>query len=108
VVTCSGLGPAAEPQWLKDLRAEIEIGRRNLAVNVAVAAAEQTSSGRNGSPADHPRRLPEEGGVADAAAQKFDGTSERWFQCWGPAGHGDLGEGSLGFDRLGRKLSMVR
>jgi deazaflavin-dependent oxidoreductase (nitroreductase family) len=45
VVTGSGAGSAAEPQWFKNLRssheAEIEIGRRKLAVSVSVAAGEQ-------------------------------------------------------------------
>lgn len=45
VVTGSGAGSAADPQWFKNLRstheAEIEIGRRKLAVSVAVAAGEQ-------------------------------------------------------------------
>jgi F420H(2)-dependent quinone reductase len=45
VVTGSGAGSAAEPQWFKNLRssheAEIEIGRRKLAVSVVVAAGEQ-------------------------------------------------------------------
>ena len=45
VVTGSGAGSAADPQWFKNLRssheAEIEIGRRKLAVSVSVAAGEQ-------------------------------------------------------------------
>jgi deazaflavin-dependent oxidoreductase (nitroreductase family) len=45
VVTGSGAGSAAEPQWFKNLRssheAEIEIGRRKLAVSLAIAAGEQ-------------------------------------------------------------------
>ena len=45
VVTGSGAGSLAEPEWFKNLRssheAEIEIGRRKLAVSVAVAAGEQ-------------------------------------------------------------------
>jgi hypothetical protein len=45
VVTGSGAGSAAEPEWFKNLRssheAEIEIGRRKLAVSVVLAAGEQ-------------------------------------------------------------------
>jgi F420H(2)-dependent quinone reductase len=45
VVTGSADGSAAEPWWFKNRRstreAEIEIGRRNLAVAVAVASGEQ-------------------------------------------------------------------
>jgi len=45
VVTGSGAGSAADPQWFKNLRstheAEIEIGRHKLAVGVSVAAGEQ-------------------------------------------------------------------
>ena len=71
VVTGSGGGSAAEPQWFKNLRstheAEIEIGRRKLAVSVV---------GRRRRTARHPleaagrartllRRLSEEGRAAD-------------------------------------------
>jgi F420H(2)-dependent quinone reductase len=45
VVTGSGAGSTTEPEWFKNLRtsheAEIEIGRRKLAVSVVVAAGEQ-------------------------------------------------------------------
>jgi len=44
VVTGSGLGPAAEPQWLKDRRAEIEMGAPTEAGSVAVRA--RSSHGR--------------------------------------------------------------
>jgi F420H(2)-dependent quinone reductase len=45
VVTGSGAGSAREPQWFKNLRhaeqAEIEIGRKKIPVNVAIASDEQ-------------------------------------------------------------------
>jgi F420H(2)-dependent quinone reductase len=45
VLTGSGAGSVADPQWFQNLRstheAEIETGRRKLAVSVAVAAGEQ-------------------------------------------------------------------
>ncbi len=71
VVTGSGAGSAADPQWFKNLRstheAEIEIGRRKLAVGVAVAAGEQRDILWNeaGRARTLLRRLPEEGRAAD-------------------------------------------
>ena len=45
LVTGSGSGSVKEPQWFKNLRhteqAEIEIGRRKIPVNVAIASDEQ-------------------------------------------------------------------
>ena len=45
LVTGSGSGSVEEPQWFKNLRhteqAEIEIGRRKIPVNVAIASDEQ-------------------------------------------------------------------
>ena len=40
VVTGSGLGPTAEPRWLEDRRAEIEMGTPTEAGSVAVRAGQ--------------------------------------------------------------------
>jgi hypothetical protein len=107
VVTGSGLGPAAEPQWLKHLRAEIHIVRRNLAVNVAVAAAQQR---------DILRKLVSRGPIRrlqkmvewQMARHRCTAAPQSAGNSVGDRGAWRSGRRPLGFDRSGRILSMVR